>query len=105
MNFVRKSCPVNSRLWSRRIEYQMIEAGFLTFPALRGLPGFAWPSRLCQWREIASIFDCDIGTGLQQRALFRTYTGFPLTTCRKQAVHLNPQQKYVNYLLQKNNQC
>lgn len=40
MNFVRKSCPVNSRLWSRRIEYQMIEAGFLTFPALRGLPDY-----------------------------------------------------------------
>lgn len=40
MNFVRKSRPVNSRLWSRRIEYQMIEAGFLTFPALRGLPDY-----------------------------------------------------------------
>lgn len=98
MNFVWKSFPVNSRLLSRKLEYQLIEAGFLTFPALRGLPDCVSGMRSQAFPVVAPERDYSNGhcSGFTPDSLS--------PPCRKQAVHLNPLQKYVNYLSRKNKQ-
>lgn len=87
MNFVWKFFPVNSYLLSRRFEYQLTEAGFLTFPALRGLPGCASGMKSQVFPVMIPERDYSNGhcSGLTPDSLS--------PPCRMQAVHLNPPQK------------
>lgn len=75
--FVLKFHLVNSCSLSRKHEYNR-PGRFSDFS------GFAWPSRLVVSGMRLQVFPAQAGTELQQRALFRILTGFPLITRRMQ---------------------
>jgi len=67
-----------------------IPAGFLTFSLY-----LAFPDNI-QWHKVSRYFQ-QYGKRLQQRALFRIFTGFPHISYRKYEIHQNRCEDIIFY--------